>query len=421
MSKNELISAAFWRIKIPPTLVLHHVTEIFPSNSSPCCMTVTYTLLNTSNLLVLPRLSACSYHPAPGTGNPHLASEQAACCRSSRHPVCAAGTEWGWLRCRTLTTVLEGEQGVVSGQRLRRCDVQACCCDLPMGQGVIQVLLVHHSAPGKQRERPRRCSGAPWPPRDARPGHGPHGTGRAVAPGSPGLPEQRSDPVRVPLLAQNAAPALGHPPASSRDGCPSTGSHRGNCSSPWHARQMPCVGCPRFCPTPQEGDRNGGLLPDSAKEPCHRRLHPKNKAYGGHSPLLGNPSASPARHPTLTRLSTPRGRTQVPREEQRLSPPSTPYSAFGLMPRSWAGGHRPHTGQTVPAAAAVMAVHSLPDPPAATAVQETVLQLPARVDEHGGLLHSGEEVLVAHSLGGRSQSTGHHNKVRFLGQPRERD
>lgn len=57
------------------------------------------------------------------------------------------------------------------------------------------------------------------------------------------------------------------------------------------------------------------------------------------------------------------------------------------------------------------------DPP----VQETGLQLPARVDEHRGLLHSAKEVPVAHSLGGRSQSTCHHNEVRLFSQPHEWD
>lgn len=60
-----------------------------------------------------------------------------------------------------------------------------------------------------------------------------------------------------------------------------------------------------------------------------------------------------------------------------------------------------------------------PRPPAGC--RKTGLLSPARVDEHRGLLHPAEEILVAHSLGVRSQSACHDDKVRLLGQLCERD
>lgn len=46
-----------------------------------------------------------------------------------------------------LTAVPERKEGVSGGQGLGDGDVQAGCSDLPRGQGLIQVLLVHHAAP----------------------------------------------------------------------------------------------------------------------------------------------------------------------------------------------------------------------------------------------------------------------------------
>ena len=151
---------------------------------------------------------------------------------------------------------------------------------------------------------------------------------------------------------------------------------------------------------------------------------------------------SPRQSLSLIQWSTPPGWDMGPWGGDRDCSPLNNLSCLWLDPkRAWAGGSRPHTGQTVPAAAAMKAAHavwtprgskshSLPDPPCNHScwqgdshppVQETGLRLPARVDEHRGLLHFAEEVLVAHSLGGRSQSTRHHNEVRLFGQPREWD
>lgn len=137
----------------------------------------------------------------------------------------------------------------------------------------------------------------------------------------------------------------------------------------WAAHVLPCHRAP------QEGSGNGGLPPGSAKEPCRSHLCLKSKASGSHSPLLGNPSASPSCHATVTHLSTPPGWDMRPWGGDRGCSPLNNLPCLWLdLKRPWAGGIRPHTEQTVPAVAAMKAVHtawtpsgstslSLPDPP----------------------------------------------------------
>lgn len=145
-------------------------------------------------------------------------------------------------------------------------------------------------------------------------------------------------------------------------------------------------GCMGSAPPPQEGSRNRRLPPDSAKETCCSHLHPESKACGGHSPLLGNPSAPASRRPTVTHPSTPLGQDTGPWRGDRGFSTLNTLSCLCLDPkRPWAGSSRCHAGQTVLAASAVTAVHAvwthrgstshnlLAAPPATTAMQETGL------------------------------------------------
>lgn len=54
----------------------------------------------------------------------------------------------GFWKSEGLTAVLECEERVAGGQRLRDRHIQTGCSDLAGGQSLIQVVLVHHTTPG---------------------------------------------------------------------------------------------------------------------------------------------------------------------------------------------------------------------------------------------------------------------------------
>lgn len=148
----------------------------------------------------------------------------------------------------------------------------------------------------------------------------------------------------------------------------------------------------------QQGD---GLaqLPQSQTSPCgHWRIHPPGAA-----------------HRALGRDSTC---TPSPVNSSLLwIPGALTMDRVGCRVCKWL--HHADCTRCTDSQSAPHSWLTAPRPPAGC--RKTGLLSPARVDEHRGLLHPAEEILVAHSLGVRSQSACHDDKVRLLGQLCERD